>query len=292
MPWHVGENNTHFQADQNKGCVPTNMDHLAFKYMEMCKVQSSTDSDSEISPRWSDTSTMGCVSSAPESGTVHQTLPLKAAARHGCYSLFLDPYDGSSEDSDESNIDAVVSRQTKQQGLGGGGCRFSGCSRRLMLLHPASVALREEMETGIRDPATEQQNLLDAQIKHGTGSQLWVSEPDTLPSPSDKDGCRELAADMATDSTTHTQTMDTELCMNDSGLQATLSPTPQTSGLFTPMGESSSQMLHNSPERSPSPCNLRSIYKRKLGLPGAEVLELGQRKRQCVVDPEDKQGSV
>ncbi|KAK2891901.1 hypothetical protein Q8A73_017566 [Channa argus] len=274
--------------DQSKRRVSSNMDHLAFKYMEMCKVESSTDSDSEISPRWSDTSTMGCVSSAPESGTFRRTLPLKAAARHGCCSLFLDPYDGSSEDSDESNIDDGVSRRTKQQGKGGGGCRFSGCSRRFMLLHPASVALREVMKTGMRDPVIDQQQLLDVQTKCGAGPEVWVCELDTLPSNSDKDACIELPVDAVTDSTMHTQTMETDLWLDDSGLQATISSTPQTSRPLTPAGESSSQMPHSSSERAASPCNLRSIYKRKLGLPGAEVLELGQRKRQCVVDMEDK----
>ncbi|XP_055018277.1 uncharacterized protein LOC129411451 isoform X4 [Boleophthalmus pectinirostris] len=66
--------------------VPNNVEHLAFKYM-MCKVESSTDSESEISPRWSDTSTM-----------------------------FLDPYDGSSEDSDTS-MDAQYTRQSVKGAL-------------------------------------------------------------------------------------------------------------------------------------------------------------------------------
>ncbi|XP_035766876.1 uncharacterized protein LOC102777193 isoform X6 [Neolamprologus brichardi] len=96
--------------------APSSMDQLTLNYMEMCNMESSTDSDSEISPRWSDTSTMGCVSSAPESGASRRALPLtlKPAERHGCYSLDLDPYDGSSEDSDESNVN-VSSRQSRQQ---------------------------------------------------------------------------------------------------------------------------------------------------------------------------------
>ncbi|CAL9687078.1 unnamed protein product [Knipowitschia caucasica] len=90
-------------ADPRGRCVPSSVDHLSFKYM-MCKVESSTDSESEISPRWSDTSTMGCVSSAAESDSVPRSLPLlpRPSCRVPAHSLFLDPYDGSSEDSDAS----------------------------------------------------------------------------------------------------------------------------------------------------------------------------------------------
>ncbi|XP_033498193.1 uncharacterized protein LOC117266891 isoform X1 [Epinephelus lanceolatus] len=269
--------------------VPNNMDQLAFKYMEMCKVESSTDSDSEISPRWSDTSTLGCVSSAPESGTYRRTLPLthKSAGKHGCYSLFLDPYDGSSEDSDESNTDmSVSSRRMRQQGKGGGGggCRFMGRSRRFILNHPASVALREVVKNGMRDPVSEQQHGLD--VKCGSDSELCVCGP--LPSHSDRDGCRDITEEMADDPTM--QTMDIELhCqVDDSGLNTTRSSTPHTPGPVTLVEGSSSQMLDSSSERPPCPCNLRSLYKRKLGFLGAEVVELEQRKRQCVVSMEDK----
>ncbi|XP_044022537.1 uncharacterized protein LOC122861753 isoform X2 [Siniperca chuatsi] len=281
--------------DHSDRYAPNNMDQLSFKYM-MCKVESSTDSDSEISPRWSDTSTMGCVSSAPESGTFRRTLPHKPAGRHGCYSLFLDPYDGSSEDSDESNVDVgISSRRTRQQGKGGGGtCRFSGRSRRVILHHPASVALREVVKNGTRDAVTEQQHLLDVQMKCGSDSKLWVCQLDILPSHSDRDGCRDLKGEMANDSTMHTQTMDIELhCQfDDSGMHATRPSTPQTPGPVTPVEGSSSQMLDSSSVRPPNACNHRSVYKRKLSFPGAEVVELGQRKRQCVVNMEDEQEGV
>ncbi|XP_054470539.1 uncharacterized protein LOC129103924 [Anoplopoma fimbria] len=274
--------------------VPNNVDQLAFKYMELCKVESSTDSDSEISPRWSDTSTMGCVSSTPERGTFRRSLPLthKPAGRHGCYSLFLDPYDGSSEDSDQSNIDVgVSSRRTRQKGKGGGGgCRFSGRSRRFILHHPASVAPREVAKNGMREPVTEQQqHLLDVKMKCGSDSELFVC--DIMPSHSDRDGCRDLKEEMANDSTMHSQTVDVEMHsqFEDSGLHVTRPSTSHTPGPVTPVGGSSSQMLASSSETSPCPCNLRSIYKRKLGFPGAEVMELGQRKRQCVVNMDDQQ---
>ncbi|XP_029350258.1 uncharacterized protein LOC115036272 isoform X2 [Echeneis naucrates] len=260
----------------NERHIPNNVDQLAFKYM-MCKVESSSDSDSEISPRWSDTSTMGWTSTAPERGTLHRALPLKPTAKHCCYSAFLDPYDGSSEDSDESDIDVGVSRRTRQQGQGGGGgCRFFGRSRRFIPHHPASVALREVTKNGMRDPGTEQQNILDVQMKCGSDSELWVCELHTH-------------TEMANDSTMQTQAMDIESQLYDSGLHGTRSSTPQTPGPLTSVGGSSSWFLDSSSERSPSPCTLRSLYKRKLGLPGAEVVELGHRKRQCVVNMEDKE---
>ncbi len=143
----------------------------------------------------------------------------------------------------------------------------------------------------MRDPVTEQQHLVDVQMKCESDSELWVCALDLLPSHSDRDDCRDLKEEMANESTTHIQTMDLELrCqLDDSGLHATRSSTPQTPGPGTPAEGSSSQMPDSSSERSPSPCNLRCLYKRKLGFPGAEVAEMGQRKRQCVVNMEDKQ---
>ncbi|XP_035465290.1 uncharacterized protein LOC118285653 isoform X2 [Scophthalmus maximus] len=264
------------------------MDQLAFKYMDMCKVESSTDTDSEISPRLSDTSNMGCVSSAPECGTSGWILrPLKPAARHGCSSLFLDPYDGSSEDSDESDLVVGVTRRTRQQGQGGsGGRRFLGRSRRFILHHPAAVALRDSMKHGMKDPVTEQQHPLDVQMKCGSDPELWVCELDTVPSHSNKDSCGDLTAEMTNDLKQPAQTMDIEVQLDDSGLYTTRSSTPLTPGPLTPVVGSSSWLLGSSSERSLSPCNLRSLYKRKLGLPGAEV---GQSKRQCVVNMEDEE---
>lgn len=146
------------------------------------------------------------------------------------------------------------------------------------------------MKNGMRDPVTEQQHLLDVQMKCGSDSELWVCELDILPSHSDGDGCRDLKEKMASDSTMHAQTMDVELhCQfDDSGVHAPRSSTPQTSGPVTPVEGSLFQMLDSSSERSPNTYNLRSLYKRKLGFPGAELVELGQRKRQCVVRMEDQ----
>lgn len=80
-------------------------------------MDSSTDSESEVSPRWSDTSNMECGSSAAETKSVPRTRPRgpKVAERHDCYSMFLDPYDGSSEDSDAS-VDEQGHRPTRQLG--------------------------------------------------------------------------------------------------------------------------------------------------------------------------------
>ncbi|XP_028251994.1 uncharacterized protein LOC114427946 [Parambassis ranga] len=252
-------------ADHSDRPAPNNMDHLTFKYMEMCKVESSTDSDSEISPRWSDTSTMGCVSSAAESGTSRRIIH-KPAVKHGCYSSFLDPYDGSSEDTDESDICfGVSSRHIRQQAkCVGAGCRLSR-GRRFILHHPAPVALRDVVKHGKRSEM-EQQHLLDVQMKCGSDSEL-----DTLSSHCCRNPTSETVAG-------HPQTMDVEFQLDDSGLHATRSSTP---GPQTPVDRSSS-------EKSPSPCHLTSLYKRKLGLPGADVVELGQRKRQCVVNMEDE----
>lgn len=143
----------------------------------------------------------------------------------------------------------------------------------------------------MRDPVAEQ-HLLDVQMKCGSDSEVWVCELESLSSHSDKDSCRDLTVAVAKDSTMQTQTMDIELQLDDSGLQATISSTPHTSGPLASVGGSSSRMQDSSSERSPSPCNLRSIYKRKLGLPGADVVELGQRKRRCVVNMEDEQDAV
>ncbi|XP_028994390.1 uncharacterized protein LOC114848229 isoform X2 [Betta splendens] len=260
--------------DNSNRPVPNNMDHLAFKYM-MCKVDTDSDSDSEISPRWSDTSSMGCVSRVPRRGILRRTLPPKTAARHGC-SSFLDPYDGSSEDSD----DAGVSRQTKQQGRGSGaGGWSSGRGRRSVPPHPASIGLRQE----IRDPVAEHHLHLDVPMTCGSDSEVWVCELDSLSTHNDiMDGGRDVTV-AANGSTMQTQTTGIELQLDDAA--------HHTFGPLAPVRGNLPQLQDSSSERSVSPCNLTSIYKRKLGLPGADVGELGQRKRQCV-DMEDEHNAM
>ncbi|XP_061700864.1 uncharacterized protein LOC133513795 [Syngnathoides biaculeatus] len=146
----------------------SNMEQLAFNYKEMCKVESSTDSDSEISPRLSDASTMECASSAPESGGLRQTLPLThdPAGRQGCYSLFLDPYDGSSEDSDDINVDTgAPSRRARQQG------RSHRRSRRFILHPPPSTGFRPAEAS--REPG---RHLVDVHMKRVDDSEVWLCE--------------------------------------------------------------------------------------------------------------------
>ncbi|XP_054653010.1 uncharacterized protein LOC129192740 [Dunckerocampus dactyliophorus] len=245
----------HLIPDHSDGGQTSNMEQLAFKYMEMCKVESSTDSDSEISPRWSDTSTMECVSSAPESGTLRRTLP-EPAGRHGCYSLFLDPYDGSSEDSDDMD---APSRQTRQQGKGGGG-RFSRKSRRFILQPPPDTGFRQLVKT----PA-EQQHLVDVQMKCTEGSEVWLCELVSLSSHADLYG-GEPVAEMS----------------NGTDIKAQLGDPASTS----------SQRPESSSDRSPgSTCNLRVLFKRKLAVPAADGLEPGpgHRKRQCVFNMEEEE---
>ncbi|XP_005801376.2 uncharacterized protein LOC102232350 isoform X1 [Xiphophorus maculatus] len=138
------------------------MDQLTLSCM-MCKMDSSTDSDSEISPRWSDTSTLGCVSSAPESRTSCRTVALtyKSAGRHGCCSLFLDPYDGSSEDSEEPN---GASREKRQQG----GRSGSGQRRRLLRHHAASLTVSEMVTNSSRDSSTHYQSVVHQSVSYST----------------------------------------------------------------------------------------------------------------------------
>lgn len=105
-------------------------------------------------------------------------------------------------------------------------------------------------------------------------SELWLCEVNVMPSDSDKYGCGDLEKP-----TVRAQTMDVEL-LEDSGVHI---PPPST---VRP--GNSPQVPDSSSERSPSPCHLPCLHKRKMCFPGAEVSELGQRKRQCVLSMEDE----
>ncbi|XP_029982479.1 uncharacterized protein LOC115413632 isoform X2 [Sphaeramia orbicularis] len=205
------------------------------------------------------------MSSTPERVTIpHRTLPLvhNPAGRHGCYSMFLDPYDGSSEDSDESNIDVSVSakgsRRPRQPGGGG------GRSRRSMFRHPASV-----VKNCTGDKVTEEQHVSDVQMKCGSDSELTFGG---------------FGGGTSNDSGKHTTSMDLELhCqLKDSDLHASGSSTP---GPVPPVEVGT--LPHSSSEKPP--CHLRSLHKRKLDLPGLDVLELEQRKKQCLVNMVDEE---
>lgn len=131
----------------------------------------------------------------------------------------------------------------------------------------------------------------DNNVQMKCGSDSEMCDDYILTSHRDGDGGRALSEQMAEDSTMQSQTMDVALhCqLDDSGFHATRYSTPHTPAPVTPAEVSLSQATDLSSESSPCPCNLRSLYKRKLGFPGAEVVELGQRKRQCVVNMEDQQ---
>lgn len=120
--------------------VPNNsLEQLASQYMELCNVDSSSGSESEVSPRWSDTSPMECGSSASETRSGPRTRPVgpKAASRHDCHSMFLDPYDGSSEDSDVCMEEQSHRRTT--QGRKSTGCWCSARNRRLYFPPPPDL---------------------------------------------------------------------------------------------------------------------------------------------------------
>lgn len=182
------------------------------------------------------------------------------AGMYSCLQL-LDPYDGSSEDSDESDLNAPSFRVRLGKSAGGGSCR--SLSRNRSFLLPKS---------GSRDPhpASEQQ-LLDVQMALESESELWLCEINVMPC-----GCGNLDLE---ESTLRAQTMDVEL-LEDSGVHI---PPPSTG-----QPGNSPQVPDSSSERSPSPCHLRCLHKRKMCFPEAEVSELGQRKRQCVPSMEDE----
>ncbi|KAG9268216.1 hypothetical protein AMEX_G17163 [Astyanax mexicanus] len=115
---------------------PVTVDRLAFKYMEMCKVDSTSDSESDTSPRWSDASSK---SFQGGTGLKRPTLPQKPFGRH--YQQTLDPYDGSSEDS-ASSADGA-----KRQKRGGFRVKGRSCSR--MAANP--LPSHEVRRPGLRD---------------------------------------------------------------------------------------------------------------------------------------------
>ncbi|XP_062864145.1 uncharacterized protein LOC134325836 [Trichomycterus rosablanca] len=135
---------------------PDTVDRLAFKYMEMCKVDSSSDSESDASPRWSDASSKSFqVCPAPK----RTILPQKTFGRY-CPQP-LDPYDGSSEDSASSGD--VPKRQKH------GGFRMKGRGRRAAPNPPP--LLKEVKRVGPR----EETSLLyhsDVQMKSLSDSEL------------------------------------------------------------------------------------------------------------------------
>ncbi|MED6249649.1 hypothetical protein ATANTOWER_017512 [Ataeniobius toweri] len=230
-------------------------------------------------------SCMGCVSSAPESRTSRRAVSLtyKSAGRHACCSLFLDPYDGSSEDSDESN--SGTSRQMRHHhgNGGGGGYSLSGQRRQLFLHHSASLTVSEMVTNSMRDSSIHHQSVVhkdanEVQMKYGSDSELW-----DCGLASEVKECKRTPEGGVSYSTKDIHAMDVEVQLDDSGLDGTRSPTCCTTRLHTLEDRSSSQMLSSCLERS-----LRPLCKRKAFPPGAELVEAEPRKRQCVKNMEDE----
>ncbi|RXN05584.1 lisH domain-containing -like isoform X3 [Labeo rohita] len=130
---------------------------LAFKYMEMCKVDSSSDSESESNPRWSDVSS----SKGRESGSTPEAPEKDLRFSGQNYQQCLDPYDGSSEDSGSS---AKGSKKQRH-----GGFRMKGTGRRLAL-NPSS-ALRETRRDVTRTDAADLRRV-DVQMRSSSDSEL------------------------------------------------------------------------------------------------------------------------
>ncbi|XP_036006458.1 uncharacterized protein LOC110368844 isoform X2 [Fundulus heteroclitus] len=216
----------------------------------MCKMDSSTDSDSEISPRWSDTSTLGCVSSAAEGRTSGRAVPLahRSAGRHGCCSVFLDPYDGSSEDSDESR--GGTSRQTRHLVKGGG-----GGWRRLLLHHAASLTVSETGTNGTRDSLRRR-----SKVQADAGEARMKCA-----------GCRRTPEE-----TKDVHAMDVEA-------------PPDAARCCTPGHDASEERTPTQTLSSGCQRSLRPPCKRKEPPPPPPGPEAEPRKRQCVENMEDEE---
>ncbi|CAL8273519.1 unnamed protein product [Merluccius merluccius] len=256
----------------------------------MCKVESSTDSESDISLRSSDTSTMALVStSRPDRRPLQKTmlsLSHKGGGRLPCYCRFLDPYDGSSEDSDESSSPpaGVLGRRPRQQH--GGACSHLLCrGRRFVTLLqppasvPAEVTKREPRAPTAAPTPTPGPLLLqhpaDVQMdSDGSSSEPWVRGPDA-PRSSVADQNPE-AGETSPASGDGPGGEEEEDRFEDSGLHsATGSPPPP------PSAGSASHAAETSPDPGGHGC---CLYKRKT----METAESGQRKKQRVVSMKEE----
>ncbi|XP_010877818.1 uncharacterized protein LOC105015990 [Esox lucius] len=239
------------------------LDKLAFKYKDMCKVVSSTDSESDVSPRWSDTSTMGCASSATESRRPHQktlTCSHKPVGRYFCHPL-SDPYDGSSEDSDGSMSGPGGPRQ--------GSRRYRARAQKRTGHHPA-VNLQEVIRSGGLTDGPTELHLVDVQMRSTSDSELWTCSSLETPLACNRFRWEGPVAEMSA----------------DSGV-ITARSTPGTPGSVTNVEAETSVRSIQTPGRSAdSPVPL-SLFKRKFSLPGVQIVEaetrqeFGHRKRQC-----------
>ncbi|KAL0969614.1 hypothetical protein UPYG_G00229850 [Umbra pygmaea] len=247
---------------------PSSVDKLAFKYMELCKVVSSTDSESDVSPRCSDTSTMGCVSSPAESRKPVVKTPTcvhKPMGRYLTHSLCVDPYDGSSEDSDESS---GCPRRPRQ-----GSCRYWGMRQR-RTNHNPTVNLKEVIRGGGLRAGPPELHVVDIQMRSASESEIWICNQLAAPSPCDN-------LEWKTPVTGNS---------SDTGVVSAKS-TPCTPGSLPFVGVATSiQVPRGSSEKDlDKPINM-CFFKRKFSLPGVDSAEAQQehahRKRQCVTKME------
>ncbi|KAJ8341660.1 hypothetical protein SKAU_G00339510 [Synaphobranchus kaupii] len=247
-------------GQRSTGCV----DRLAFKYMEMCKVESSTDSESDTSPRWSDTSTKGCVSSTPESQTARKTLTF--VPKPGRYQLpSLDPYDGSSEDSGSSKCGPKGQRQ--------GGCRMRSRGRRGTV---NTATFSRDMGKCGAQASTPAAPAPDIQMRSLSDSEIRTVDLSLLSPRGHKEHMKEMTIDSG---------MHTESSLCTPGVFSYVGVTPvRLPESPSHRSQTGSHRLHPKSPNSPTP--LKSLPKRKSCFPGAEAGERGLRKRQCVVEME------
>ena len=213
---------------------------------------------------------------------------------------FLDPYDGSSEDSDESHHTAgLLGRRPRQHGCV---CSHFLCrSRRFVPPQPPASAPAEVTKRESRPPSATTpgppplpQQPADVQMdSDGSSSELWVSPWSPVCDPS---GRRDPAGQTGSG---HSCPEGEDERFEDSGLHRSTirSPTPPPSVRSPPrtaeaVGEGPFPGPSGSSERSPGPSGYGCcLYKRKImGPHGMEAVESGQRKKQCVVSMKEEPG--
>ncbi|XP_055027527.2 uncharacterized protein [Misgurnus anguillicaudatus] len=218
---------------------------LAFKYM-MCKVDSSSDSESETNPRWSDVSS--------KQGFEENWAACKKLQRLSRvnYQQCLDPYDGSSEDS--SNSSNKGPKRQRHNGL-----RMKGRGRRSAVNLPC--ARREMKEVGTQEDLAEE----EVTMRSSSDSELEVS----FCSP-----CRAVTC------------LKVELSESGFNSRSSLNSPVVPSGTETTdtrIQLGSSQISPRSPE---SPSFHVAFSKRKFFPPSGDCDEGMQRKRPCISDME------
>ncbi|XP_018619663.2 uncharacterized protein LOC108941474 [Scleropages formosus] len=246
QPFRFSEFHGGQEAETSTGCV----DKLALKYMEMCKVESSTDSGSDTSPRWSDTSAKGCASSGHERHALRKASFVPKPAGHH-HLVRLDPYDGSSEDSEEPSGPRAHWHMGSR--MHGRGWRETG---------------KGAVRAGVMS-----QVAADVPMRSSSDSEAWTDDTGFLSLRSSRPRLEETPTDSG---------VRTESELSMPGLSCTRVTPPAD-----PSSPSHLARAHKLHPRSPeSPSADRNFSKRKLSLPGAESGERDLRKRQRVMEME------